>query len=702
MSRGHRSRRGPLAWLVGLVTGRRSAALVALVMLALGGFVAFGVGEAERNPGALDALPAGYDSTRAVELQEQLPAQDASTAVVLWTSAEGGDLSRRQLGGLAETLAGVREDLGFQQGPPPQPSEDGTAAVGILTLPGGTSTDNADRVEELRSALRADVPEGVDVAVTGPAAVQADLAAVFDGADVDLLLATAGVVALLLLITYRSPVLWLVPLVVVGIADRFAAAAATHALALAGVPWDESTVGILSVLVFGAGTDYALLLISRYRDELRVTEDRFAAMAHALRRTAEAVLSSATTVVLGLLTLLLSVVPSTRGLGLACAVGVVVAAAFALLVLPAALVVFGRWVFWPKVPRVGQTPLVESRTVWGRVGSVVARRPVVLLATSAVVLTALAAGVVRIDSGLGTADQFLDQPESIAAAERLGESFPAGSTDPVRVLTQDDPGAVRRALDPVDVVQSTRVTASEDGLSRVDVVLTVPPGSDAAEDAVVEIRDALAGLDGTFVGGTDAEAVDERASAARDRAVILPLITGLVLLALALLLRSVVAPILLVLTVLATYVAALGASWWVFVSVLGFDALDVGVPLLAFLFLVALGVDYNIFLVTRAAEEARQHGARRGMLRALGVTGGVITSAGILLAAVFAVLGVLPLVVLAQLGVVICIGVLLDTLLVRTVVVPALGVVLGDRFWWPRRIERSPNLDKLSRTTSSV
>ncbi|RYU14241.1 MMPL family transporter [Nocardioides iriomotensis] len=685
-----------------MVTGRRTAGLVALILLGLGGFVAFGVGEAERDPGALDALPAGYDSTRAVELQEQLPARDASTAVVLWTSGEGDGLSRAQVGELASVLDGVRDELDLQQGPPPQPSEDSTAAVGVVTLPGGSATDNADRVEELRSLLRADAPDGVDVAVTGPAAVQADLAAVFQGADVDLLLATAGVVTLLLLITYRSPILWIVPLAVVGVADRLAASASTHTLALAGIPWDESTVGILSVLVFGAGTDYALLLISRYRDELRVTDDRFAAMAHALRRTAEAVLSSATTVVLGLLTLLLSVVPSTRGLGLACAVGVVVAAAFALVVLPAALVVFGRWVFWPRVPRVGQTPLVESRTLWGRVGSVVARRPVLLLVSSAVVLTALATGVVRIDSGLGTADQFLDRPESIAAAERLADSFPAGSTDPVQVLTEDDPGAVRRALAPLDVVQSTRVTAREAGLSRVDVVLTVPPGSDEAERAVGEIRSSLAGLADTFVGGTDAEAVDERAAAGRDRAVILPLIAGLVLLALGLLLRSLVAPVLLVLTVLATYVAALGASWWLFVSVLGFDALDVGVPLLAFLFLVALGVDYNIFLVTRAAEEAREHGARRGMLRALGATGGVITSAGVLLAAVFAVLGVLPLVVLAQLGVVICVGVLLDTLLVRTVVVPALGVVLGDRFWWPRRPGSAPNLDKLAKSTSSV
>ena len=680
--------RGPAAGsagVAGVIAGRRTAWAVALIMLALGGFVAFGIGEAERDPGPLDQLPAGYDSTHAVELQERLPTQDASTAVALWT-AEEGELRRDQVARLAGVLEQVRDELRLEQGPPPQPSDDGTAAVGILTLPGGSATDNADRVKELRATLRSDTPDGVDVAVTGPAAVQADLAAVFQGADLDLLLATATVVAILLLITYRSPILWLIPLTVVAVADRLAAAAATHTLALANVSWDESTVGILSVLVFGAGTDYALLLISRYRDELRTERDRFAAMATALRRTAEAVLSSATTVVLGLLTLLLSVVPSTRGLGLACAVGVVVAAFFALVVLPAALVVFGRWVFWPKVPRVGQAQLVESRTLWGRVGTVVARRPVVLLASSAVLLAALATGIFRIDSGLGTSDQFLDKPESIAAAERLGESFPAGSTDPVQVLTRAEPGEVREALEPLDVVQSSMVTAQDRGLSRVDVVLSVASGSDEAEAAVVEMREALADVDETYVGGTDAEAVDERDSAARDRLVILPLIAGLVLLALGLLLRSLVAPVLLVLTVLATYVAALGASWWSFVSVLGFDALDVSVPLFAFLFLVALGVDYNIFLVTRAAEESREHGAARGMLRALGVTGGVITSAGVLLAAVFAVLGVLPLVVLAQLGVVICVGVLLDTLLVRTVVVPALGVLLGDRFWWPRRV----------------
>jgi len=243
-------------------------------------------------------------------------------------------------------------------------------------------------------------------------------------------------------------------------------------------------------------------------------------------------------------------------------------------------------------------------------------------------------------------------------------------------------GAVR----DLEGVVSAQETRSGGGLAQVDVVVDAAPGSEASRDAVLAIRDAVDPLPSTYVGGTEAQAIDAGDAAARDRWVIFPLILLLVLLALGLLLRSVVAPLLLVATVVVTYVASLGLSWWLFTGVFGFAALDVGVPLLAFLFLVALGVDYNIFLVTRAREEARRHGPRAGMLRALTATGGVITSAGILLAAVFAVLGVLPLVVLAQLGVVICVGVLLDTLLVRTVVVPALGVVLGERFWWPRHV----------------
>jgi RND superfamily putative drug exporter len=384
--------------------------------------------------------------------------------------------------------------------------------------------------------------------------------------------------------------------------------------------------------------------------------------------------------------LLLSAIPTTRGLGLACAVGVVVAATFALVVLPAALVLFGRWVFWPRVPHVGDAVLVDSRGVWSRVGNAVSRRPRTFVVATVAGLAVLATGTLSITTGLDPADQFLEQPEAIAAAERLGESFPAGTSDPVQVLTRDEPEKVLATVEEVDGVDSARVTSTGDGIARIDAVPDAAPGSDGAQAVVLDVRDAVADFDDTHVGGGDAEALDAEEYAASDRQLILPLILLLVLGALLLLLRSIVAPLLLVATVVATYAASMGASWWLFQTVFGFEAMDTGVPLLAFLFLVALGVDYNIFLVTRAREEAREHGTRQGMLRALTATGGVITSAGILLAAVFAVLGVLPLVVLAQLGAIIFVGVLLDTLVVRTVLVPALALTLGDTFWWPRKV----------------
>jgi len=665
---------------------RRRSWWVALVMIVIALGAIGALGEAERTPSPSDTLPVGADSTTALELQQRLPQGDDSTAIALFT-AEQGTLTPDQLAALTAT---VTEELGSataSAGPPPLTvAEDGTAAITVLPVDATSATETIERVRGLRTELRAAVPDGVAVQLTGPAAVQADLGAVFDGADVNLLLATAAVVALLLLITYRSPILWLIPLIVVGIADRLAAVAATHVLAATGVPWDESTVGILSVLVFGAGTDYALLLISRYRDELRLTPDRYQAMTAAVRRAGEAVLSSALTVVLGLLTLLLSVIPSTRGLGLASAVGIVIAAGYALVVLPCVLVLFGRWVFWPLIPRVGQAQLVDSRSLWRRVGDQVAARPRTFVAATLIALAVLASGLSQIRTGLSPADQFLDTPEAIAAAERLGQSFPAGSADPTQVLTTADPQRVVQLASGVEGVTSARAAANADGVAQIDVVLSSPPGSDAAQRTIERLRSSLAEVDDTYVGGTEAQALDAANANSRDRLLILPLILALVVSALLVLLRSVTAAVILVATVVATYLAALGASWWLFTGVFGFEALDGAAPLITFLFLVALGVDYNIFLVTRAREEAEQHGARRGMLRALAATGGVITSAGVLLAAVFAVLGVLPLVVLAQIGVVICVGVLLDTLLVRTVLVPAIAVLLGDRFWWPRKV----------------
>ncbi len=666
--------------LAHLITRKWVAGLLALFAILGTGAVIGLVGQAESPATGTAALPNGTDSRAAAELRDQLPEDEGSAAVVLYSSDQALTPDQTALvQQRAQTLPGAT-------GAPAVVADDGTAATIFVPVTTQDAVETADVVAELRTAAKADLPDGLTAQVTGPAAIQADLAAVFDGANFRLLAATASVVAILLVITYRSPFLWLVPLTVVGVADQLAAVVATHTLAAFGVLWDESTIGILSVLVFGAGTDYALLLISRYRDQLRVTADRREAMAVALTRTAEAVLSSATTVVLGLLTLLLSLFPATRGLGLACAVGVVVAAFFALVVLPAALVVFGRWIFWPKVPHVGETGLADGRSFWRRVGDTVAKRPAGFATVTIVLLGVMAGGISQIQTGLDQADQFLQKPEAIAAGERLAQSFPAGAADPAHVMTRGDGEAVATAVRGVEGIGTVTVGASGNGVTEVDAVIDAEPGSDAAADTVVALRDAVAGVPDTHVGGTEAVALDASEASARDRQVILPLILLLVLVALAALLRSVVAPVVLVATVVATYLASLGLSWVIFTQVLGFDRLDDGVPLLAFVFLVALGVDYNIFLVTRAAEEAKGHGADQGMLRALAATGGVITSAGILLAAVFAVLGVLPLVVLAQLGVVICVGVLLDTLVVRTVLVPAIALLLGDRFWWPRRV----------------
>ncbi|MEO5609053.1 MAG: MMPL family transporter [Ornithinibacter sp.] len=663
-----------------LITRRWVAGLIALLALLGAGAVIGVVGQAEQPPSSTSALPLKSESLAAAELRAELPQEEGSAAVVLYSADQR--LSQSQL----TFVQGQARSLPGATGAPATIAQDGTAATVFVPVTSRGAVETADTVAALRQAARADLPEGLTAQVTGPAAIQADLAAVFDGADFRLLAATASIVALLLIITYRSPVLWVIPLTVVGLADQVAAVVATHVLDTFGVLWDESTVGILSVLVFGAGTDYALLLISRYRDELRVTEDRREAMAHALRRTAEAVISSASTVVLGLLTLLLSLFPTTRGLGLACAVGVLVAASFVLLVLPAALVVFGRWVFWPRVPRVGQTGLADSQTFWRRIGDLVAKRPAGLVTVIVILLAIAAGGISQIQTGLSGADQFLKKPEAIAAGERLAESFPAGTADPAIIVTRQDGESVASTMEGVDGVSAVRVVASGDGVSEVDAVIDAEPGSSGARDTVVAMRNALEGTPDTYVGGTEAQSLDTANASTRDRLVIFPIVLGLVILALGGLLRSVVAPVILVATVVATYLASLGLSWVIFTQVLGFERLDDGVPLLAFVFLVALGVDYNIFLVTRTAEEARTHGSRQGMLRALAATGGVITSAGILLAAVFAVLGVLPLVVLAQVGLVICVGVLLDTLVVRTLLVPAIALLLGDRFWWPRQV----------------
>ncbi|MEU8333837.1 efflux RND transporter permease subunit [Micromonospora sp. NPDC048839] len=680
--------------------GRLAAWLTVAAAIVVGAVV-FGTPQPD-NPAPVSAtgLSAQWQSTQVERLQEQLPSNEVQPAIVVVSRGDGGALSEAD----RATVTARAGDLGrFAVGgrvSPPQLSPDG--AVALVAVPidtGGGQDEVTDTVDQLRAAL-ADLPGGLTAEVTGAPAFTADLSSVFDGADVTLLAVTAAVVALLLLITYRSPFLWVVPLVVVAATEQLTLRAVDTIVPAVGINLQQGQVtGIASVLVFGAATDYALLLIARYREELRREQDRYAAMRAALRRTAEPILASGGTVVLGVLTLLLSEQETNRALAVACATGVVFAMLSALFVLPAVLVLLGRGLFWPFVPRVGG-PAREGR-LWGRLGTAVQRRPVVVAVLATLLLGGLALGGLGIRTGLSETEQFRVKPEAVTGAQTLARAFPAGSTQPVAVLT--NPAAVRAVTEAATAVPGVASARSGDAgntVAQVDVVLDAEPGTTASDRAVEALRAAVAAVPGSappatagadapsgaIVGGSVAATYDSDQANDRDLRLILPIILLLVGAVLVLLLRGLLAPLLLVLTVIASFFASLGAAWLLFDHVLGFPALDSGVLLLAFVFLVALGVDYNIFLVTRAREDARGAGTRDGMLSALRVTGGVITSAGVLLAAVFAVLGVLPLITLTQIGIIVCIGVLLDTLLVRTVLVPALAFLLGDRFWWPGRI----------------
>jgi RND superfamily putative drug exporter len=487
--------------------------------------------------------------------------------------------------------------------------------------------------------------------------------------------------------------LWIVPLAVVGTADGMAGQIGRNVAAFFDITADGSITGILSVLVFGAGTNYALLLIARYREELMVFEDRHEAMAKALKGAGPAIIASGGTVVLALLTLSFAELGGNRALGIVCASGVVVAMISALGVLPAAIVVFGRGLFWPFVPRFGDVNKSETGW-WARLGTRVSKRPVTVALVGVAILGALAVGGNGVTIGIPETEQFRVKPEAVTGIEVLAEAFPAGTSAPTRVVANNDQAedVVTAAL-TLDVVASAEVVNSNDSQSQIDVVLDAEGGSDEAYAAIGELREVVQGVPGAsaLVGGDDATRLAVKQAYERDQLLVIPLILLLVFIVLVLLLKAILAPILLLASVVLSFFSAIGASWLIFENVFGMSGLDFSVFLYSFLFLVALGVDYNIFLVSRAREEAAamagsvSQPTRPAMIKALGATGGVITSAGVLLAAVFAVLGVLPLIALFQVGIIVGIGVLIDTLLVRTVVVPATAFIAGDAFWWPRK-----------------
>ena len=633
-------------------------------------------------------LPKSYQSAEAELRQQSLPSEGVAPAIVVYSREDGTALDPQDQDAVTARAAALAPLGVGGQASPPVYSPDGKVA--IVSVPVDTTNDDAvsPKVAEIRTTAAADLPSGMRAQVTGGPAITADLTKVFDGADTTLLIATASVVALLLLITYRSPWLWLVPLFVVGIAEQTTTKLVELLAPHVGIVVDPAASGITSVLVFGAATDYALLLIARYRDQLRQEDSRFHAMQTALRRTSEPILASAATVTLALLALLLAQQESLRAIGFSSAVGVVVAMLAGLFVLPAAMVIFGRGLFWPFVPRVGDTP--REGKFWGRIGESVRRRPHLVGIGATLVLVILAVGAVGLQVGLSQNEQFRVKPEAVLGQETLANSFPAGSSAPATVLTTPSSiDAVTAAAKATPGVVSVTAGPSAGDVAQLDVVLSAEPGTAQSFDEVRALRDSVGAVPGAdaVVGGDTATRLDSNEAATRDAKVIIPIVLLLVFSVLVLLLRSFLAPVLLVATVLGTFFAALGASWWIFQHVLNYPALDNGVLILSFLFLVALGVDYNIFLATRAREEAMMSNTRDGMLTALKATGGVITSAGILLAAVFAVLGVLPLIALAQVGLIVCIGVLLDTLLVRTVLVPSLAFIFGERFWWPARVD---------------
>ncbi|MEV4705785.1 MMPL family transporter [Actinoplanes sp. NPDC049316] len=644
---------------------------------------------------AVDMLPASAESTKVAALEDSLPGGEDNTFVFVYHRAGAlTDADRATVERHYDTLAkryppktaasGDEED----DGPPTRLSTDGKAMV--FTLDVSTTYGAAETlVGPLRDAAK-DRPAGLELEVTGPAAIDGDMDAVFDGIDLQVFLTTVIVVTVLLVLTYRSPVLWFVPLVVVGVAALTSMATVYLLVKGFGIVVNDQNSALLTILVFGVGTDYALLLIARYRETLHHHENVRVAMIHALRGAAPAIIASAATVVAGLLCLLAADLNDTSGLGPIGAAGILCALVAMLTLFPAVLVVLGRRIFWPAIPRFSAAPQ-EKPGLWGRLGAAINRRRWVATLGSIGILGVLCVGLTGNTGALREQDQFLNAPESVTGFTVLRRHFPELGGQPMTIYARP---AYRDRV--VDVVKRTPGVATAvpgetvRGWTDISVFPTDAPDTPAEYDTIKRVRTAVHAVNGAeaIVGGPSAEHLDTEATTSRDEKVVIPLVLAVVLIVLGLLLRAIVAPLVLMATVIVSFAAAFGGSVFVFDTILGFKGVDYSVPLLAFLFLVALGVDYNIFLASRAREEAVRLGTREGMLKALSATGGVITSAGLILAATFAVLVSLPLVMLVEVGFLVAFGVLLDALLVRSVLVPALTLLLGRRIWWPSRLSR--------------
>ena len=661
-------------------------------------------------------LPDSAESTKAVKLLESFAAGE-STAFPTLVLLEGsvGPEVLQQINAHLETvpdlkLGGTDVPLSKYLLPGSQvtafPAPDGKAVLASILLDGaaiGEILPNDEPVlPAIVEALREDFTPfakdlGFDSYVTGAGGLIGDLFGAFGDLDSTLLLTTLGVVAFILIIVYRSPILWFLPLL-----------SAVFALSTAGgiiyllaknnvIDVNGQSQGILSVLVLGAGTDYALLLISRYREELHHHPTPAAAMRAAYKGTFEPIVASGATVALGLLVLLLSDLSGNRGLGPIGAIGVVVAVITMVTLLPAFLVLFGRWIFWPRIPRFDDVDAQLTGT-WAKVGNLVDKKPRKAWMATGLLLVVLAAFSTTLKTdGLSTSESFTGNPESVVGQKLLENHFPGGEGDPTKVILKSEliPAVSEklRGVDGVTDVAPEMIAGQvmiKNGLSVINVTLSTAPDSRESRDRIPAIREAVKSVDESIlVGGTTAVFFDTDVAARHDNRTVIPVVLLLITIILGLLLRSIVSAVLLLGTVVLSYFATLGVCALVFNHIFGFAGADASFPLFAFIFLVALGIDYNIFLMTRVREEAGKLGTRKGVIKGLTVTGSVITSAGIVLAATFGVLGILPLVFLAELGFAVAFGVLLDTIIVRSILVPALVHEIGPKVWWPSKLSKS-------------
>jgi RND superfamily putative drug exporter len=661
-------------------------------------------------------LPDSAESTKAVKLLESFAAGEStafptlvllegsvSTEVLQQINAHLETVPDLKLGGtdvpLSKYLLAGSQVTAF-------PAPDGKAVLASILLDGAAIAEVLPNDEQVLpaivEALREDFTPfakdlGFDSYVTGAGGLIGDLFGAFGDLDSTLLLTTLGVVAFILIIVYRSPILWFLPLL-----------SAVFALSTAGgiiyllakndvIDVNGQSQGILSVLVLGAGTDYALLLISRYREELHHHSTPVAAMRAAYKGTFEPIVASGATVALGLLVLLLSDLSGNRGLGPIGAIGVVVAVITMVTLLPAFLVLFGRWIFWPRIPRFDDVDAQLTGT-WAKVGNVVEHRPRRAWIITGLLLVVLAGFSTTLKTdGLSTSESFTGNPESVVGQKLLLNHFPGGEGDPTKVILKNELiPAVSEKLRGVSGVTTVVPEANaagvivKDGLSILNVTLSTAPDSRESRDRIPAIREAVKSIDESIlVGGTTAVFFDTDVAARHDNRTVIPVVLLLITLILGLLLRSIVSAVLLLGTVVLSYFATLGVCALVFNHIFGFAGADASFPLFAFIFLVALGIDYNIFLMTRVREESGKLGTRKGVIKGLTVTGSVITSAGIVLAATFGVLGILPLVFLAELGFAVAFGVLLDTIIVRSILVPALVHEIGPKVWWPSKLSKS-------------